>query len=336
MGYSVLEKWSQKSSSATPGTASKGMRVFTVAGTGATVVTDETAKTAVDSVSGLAVPLIGNQYSASWTWLCCNDVTAHLVSLNLVEVVCSYGSGQFFAPVAPLNEPEIIQWGQTTYTEETDRDADANPILNLCGSVLTGCKQTYYIDSLSITRNISAFDLSVARTYRNTVNSADLTIYTAGTGVLIPAGYMRCVSILPTKPYKVLDAYVPVCATFEIADSNALANPFQWRLINSGYEAYDSNQKKGRIVFSTSGQAVTHPVLFDINGKPYDTTNYGIKQQKGNAVNTTFSVATPAAAIKTAMTMAPDNTTSAYCTYLFYRKCKAANFASLFSTLGIT
>jgi hypothetical protein len=326
------------------------MRVFTVQGTGGTVVTEETALSAVDSVTGRAIPIIGNQYSATAPYLCCNDVTPRRISLNLVEVVCSYGYGQYFPPVAPLLEPEIVQWGYTTVTEEVDHDIDGVPIQNTAGSIMTGARQTYYLDTLTITKNVSAFDLSLSRQYRNTVNAASLTIYTANIGVVIPAGYMRCASIVPSRAYKIADAYVPVAASFEIADANMLPHPFQWRFINTGAEAYvrekhgengwtgadDATPQLGRIVLADGNVSPGHPVRLAIGGRPYANTPYGVRRNIGLAVSRTFVNAPNSSQILSRMGIEPDTSSSDDCCYVLFRKCKSEDFLNLFSLLGIT
>lgn len=341
MGFLLTEKWSGTTAQKGTKDSSGAARIWEVSGTGGTIADQNNALTA--SGGGKSVANINDAYYDTTAGkLNCKSVVARRVSLNLIEVTEQYAVGQFNPPNAnPLLEPETIGWSVATQTEDVDHDIDGLPYLNLCGSVMTGGKRTFYTHVLKIVKNVAMFDLALAMNYENTVNDESLTITTGSSSVTIPKGFMRVASVIPTKTYKLTDTYVPVETTLEIADANSLDHPFQSRMIHMGYEAYcqesgDDGPVKGRIVLLDSKQPVSHPVRLDENGVPMESGTYGVKRDHGKPISSSFVTSPVAAGISGALEIPVDTSSSSDCVYIIRRKCDEAHLPDLFTALSIT
>lgn len=337
--FRVTPEWSNKEAGIAGGNGSLAVRSWLVTGTGTTVATVENALTAVDDTTLTnAVPSIGAAYDAVNLFFRCGDVRAKLVAPGVVRVTAQYGT---IVPTAPsqdsISTPVVITLDQEEVEEDCDHDIDKLPIVNLCNNPMPGAKRTVRIYTVTLLKNLASFPGSLAATYANSVNNDDFTLPIIGT---VPTGYARCVSILPANPMRIGDPFVPVKLTLQIYSSDAPADPWQYRIINQGSEAYahstttgePTTAQKGLICLDATNDVVSRDVLLDINGKPFDTTAYSVRAMQGKSPLDAFDTSPSAASIVARMTLPPDTTITGV-VFLKYRRCYQRAFTSLISSL---
>lgn len=181
----------------------------------------------------------------------------------------------------PLSQPAEYRWDNIVITEAVDRDSLGNPIL---ASTRRGfdppLQKTFNAKQLTITKNLPAFDLTVALNYENTVNDSDFK------GA--QAGEAKCTSILPTNVYTLSATYVNIAYVFEFRSTDIFGDdPHQPRVLDQDTMAYasvDGAQRLVRILTAADGQPVDGPVPLNGRGAPINSTLYTYADSSGNAV----------------------------------------------------
>jgi hypothetical protein len=238
----VRENWSQRKLSLRwPWNA---YREFTVAGTD-----DEAeALTAVDPVTALAIPQekTGHDYNPA-RLLCQGPEIKEHPGTEYWVIGCNYqasdtgGGGGVDHTTDPLAEPAEVLWDHAEVSEPVDRDLGSRPILNSAGFPEFQASRDTPYKKFTIVKNFPYFDLTLCATYDNTVNSGTISL---GLGISAAAQHLRCVSIIPSAPYKATATYIPVAFSFELVAVNTLGlYPFQHRFMDQGREGWSSGGK---------------------------------------------------------------------------------------------
>jgi hypothetical protein len=187
----------------------------------------------------------------------------------------------------PLQRPAVVSWGEQLVQRQRDVDGVGKLIRNSVGLFPSQLPtQTFYVETLTITKYFPFYDRAIARKFRNTVNS---NAFTLGNTQILP-GECYCRSVIPVSPYEAIEsAIVQVGFFFELdIDSRSptqptvSGDPFDYHIPDRSSRAYymgsDSTPKLGYIcsIDTQSGTprilSLVEDVPMDGRGKPIDTT----------------------------------------------------------------
>lgn len=180
----------------------------------------------------------------------------------------------------PLAEPPIIASTITGYQEAVDSDIDGNPITNSVGDVFEGLVRTFYMVSVTITRNESGWDPNYAIQYTGAVNSDAFRIPgTNRTFYTVPALLAYCRGIVPARQYTPEESWVPVSYNLDLMipitdfEKSGQVSPWDQRLLDRGlngrFTTTTAANQLGRIV-NRLGEPIETPVRFNGDGVPID------------------------------------------------------------------
>jgi hypothetical protein len=285
MAIVVKENWSgQRLNLKWPWTAS---REFTVTGT-----TDP-----VTALEATGLPLRNDGHPANPARLICEGVEIKDVpGPSFFVITANYScpeSGKFDDGNEddPLQEPARISWTKMDVTELVDRDVNGRAILNSNGSPADPMPLPCTMRQLIITKNFPYFDIVLADTYENAVNSTAINL----SGVVTVAEqHMRCACIAPATEYEAGALFVPMRFVFEIYTTDVLGNyPFQYRQMDGGTEGWYSDTStnpatKRKAKFSNGkGELLSDVVRLDGTGKPLTLMFSAVKVGESNATPVT-------------------------------------------------
>jgi hypothetical protein len=311
-------------------------REFTVAGAS----TEAIALTAVDPVSGLAIPKEKDGHVANVTRiLCLGPEVKECVGTDYWTIGCNYqasdtgGTGSPDHTDDPLLEPAEIQWDHAEVSEAVDRDVIGRPILNSAGLPFEAqpSRDTPF-KKFTIVKNFPFFDLTLCATYDNTVNSAAISL---GMGISAAEQHLRCVSIIPAAPYRATATFVPVAFSFELVALNTLGlYPFQHRIMDVGREGWTSGgkHKPFSVLNDDTGKfdPIDSPIRLNGTGVPIIPLFANVKV--GDAGSTPAAPITQTNTYQKETTLISGSTNTA-AVFLYFQKTRVVDMSPLLALL---
>jgi len=309
----------------------------------AAVLNGSNVLTATHATSGAAFPSKGDAWPNNFRYRLHSRRAASFSGPRYAKVQLIYKTGPFGGEEAtddPLQAPVRYRWRPITQGEPTDIDIDGNPIINSAGDPFANPVQGFlnsYI--LEATRNEAGFNQQQAVMFQNAINSTAIQFG----GSTIEAGEAKCTGIYPANDFTLVDEYVPVTYQFEIRERLTLGDgrritSFVHRILDQGRQAWLYDGSKVPIYNRNGTIANPTPVTRDVPldrgvpiGEPGDggETYYSVEvnfnppdrgwsdnPQESNKVNEP-----PLLAI--------DKDPDSGITFLYYKKHKELNFASL-------
>lgn len=207
-------------------------RSFTVTGTS----DPDEALSAVDTVTGLAIPQANEPIRPNSPLLCSGPKFSGRPSPDFFKVRCDYAipkDGQWPTELSPLAMPPSVAWGHGEIMLPTDIDLDGRPIINAAASPFSPPSRRVTFKQFTIFQNEPFFNFAKSEFYENSVNK---TLVNLGGGIVVPANKLRCASIIPVDRYYFTQAlYVQIAYNFELIMSDALGpHPWQHCFLNAG------------------------------------------------------------------------------------------------------
>jgi hypothetical protein len=229
--------------------------------------------------------------------------------------------------------PPEYRWGMTLVSEEVDRDAQGNPIVNSVGDPPLNHPQTEFkVLTLYWEQYENVWDPTRALKYIGAVNSDDFTVQGIGSTAVFKAGECKCADYRPTGGRRAGDT-TPLKMAYEFqfraridlngkGEGGKFFSVFDWRFRDVGnrgygYDSANAGADSGRQAFYSRGEEVIEPVALDGHGKPLDTTI-----RVGKAAFSPVAKPKPKGSIV-------DNRFNPDATFLLYQRCLAWPFKGL-------
>lgn len=303
MSVRVTERWSNRRLFRRADGSRGARRGFDVTG----VNDEDDARNAIDDITGLAVPLVGDLHPLGGEMRVAGIDVERRSAGRHFRVSAEYdrettaGSDSSSGSDDPLDEPPTWDWRFGQQQATVDRDANGNPILmsNLQPPA-SGVTEESPTFALVLVKNQPLFDPSQAKDFHLAINTDQLII--AGQNIAAP-GTARLRGMRPTGPIDLTESFVPVAYEFVFrepeAGQPAGASPFFHRLRDEGTVVRVSDHPKDTesdqvpvALYDADQQQASEPVLLDGEGKPLND-----KWQAGLSDYTIVSQGLPPGAI---------------------------------------
>lgn len=270
MAIRVTEKWSgERASKKAPWWAD---REFDVTGT-----TDATeALTAIDAVSGLAIPQRDESHNRTSSLKCEGPEVIDRKGVDFITIGCHYSqpaSGGFVGnETDPLLRAPRYRFGQWQITEPCDTDLRGRPMRNSAGDAFDPPpSRTIRGTEMSMTRYEPFWDIIKSKIYEGSTNSTDVIF----SGIRFAAQHMLCDLIRPAEEMILGTPYTLIEYKFLILPEDVYGpDPWQYRLLDQGFRgSYSSSGiHRGRFA-SGKNEVFDEPIRLNGAGLPLPLTD---------------------------------------------------------------